>query len=209
MSDDRLDRIEEKVDKLADAMVEMARMEERLITVFKRMDDMGGMLKKMDDRLDEMERQAIVRGQKIAFCGAYFLDDCNGGRGPRICVFEMTKQLTEKQQALIDALGERRRVIFVVRWILLAIVVDAVALNHQPYQEEIIDSATTLLAMNAHKAALGLVGIIDDPSALGLEMLYAAKEVLDRAGVVRREQLDVKASGDAVFILPPKNVDQA
>lgn len=72
MSDDRLDRIEEKVDKLADAMVEMARMEERLITVFKRMDDMGGVLKKMDDRLDDMERQAIVRGQKIAFAERIF-----------------------------------------------------------------------------------------------------------------------------------------
>lgn len=72
MSDDRLHRIEEKVDKLADAVVEMARMEERLVTVFKRMDDMGGMLKKMDDRLDDMERQAIVRGQKIAFAERIF-----------------------------------------------------------------------------------------------------------------------------------------
>ena len=81
MSDDRLDRIEEKVDKLADAMVEMARMEERLITVFKRMDDMGGMLKKMDDRLDEMERQAIVRGQKIAFAERIFWMIATGAVG--------------------------------------------------------------------------------------------------------------------------------
>jgi len=81
MTDDRLDRIEEKVDKLADAMVEMARMEERLITVFKRMDDMGGMLKKMDDRLDEMERQAIVRGQKIAFAERIFWMIATGAVG--------------------------------------------------------------------------------------------------------------------------------
>lgn len=81
MSDDRLDRIEEKVDKLADAMVEMARMEERLITVFKRMDDMGGMLKKMDDRLDDMERQAIVRGQKIAFAERIFWMIATGAVG--------------------------------------------------------------------------------------------------------------------------------
>jgi len=81
MSDDRLDRIEEKVDRLADAMVEMARMEERLITVFKRMDDMGGMLKKMDDRLDEMERQAIVRGQKIAFAERIFWMIATGAVG--------------------------------------------------------------------------------------------------------------------------------
>lgn len=81
MTDDRLDRIEEKVDKLADAMVEMARMEERLITVFKRMDDMGGMLKKMDDRLDDMERQAIVRGQKIAFAERIFWMIATGAVG--------------------------------------------------------------------------------------------------------------------------------
>ena len=81
MSDDRLHRIEEKVDKLADAVVEMARMEERLVTVFKRMHDMGGMLKKMDDRLDDMERQAIVRGQKIAFAERIFWMIATGAVG--------------------------------------------------------------------------------------------------------------------------------
>jgi len=81
MSDDRLHRIEEKVDKLADAVVEMARMEERLVTVFKRMDDMGGVLKKMDDRLDDMERQAIVRGQKIAFAERIFWMIATGAVG--------------------------------------------------------------------------------------------------------------------------------
>jgi len=81
MSDDRLHRIEEKVDKLADAVVEMARMEERLVTVFKRMDDMGGLLKKMDDRLDDMERQAIVRGQKIAFAERIFWMIATGAVG--------------------------------------------------------------------------------------------------------------------------------
>ncbi len=81
MDEDRLHRIEEKVDKLADAMVEMARMEERLVTVFNRMDDMGGVLKKMDDRLDDMERQAIVRGQKIAFAERFFWMVATGAVG--------------------------------------------------------------------------------------------------------------------------------
>ena len=35
MSDDRLDRIEGKVDKLADAIIQMAHMEERLVSVFR------------------------------------------------------------------------------------------------------------------------------------------------------------------------------
>ena len=72
MSDDRLDRIEGKVDKLSDAVVEMARMEERLVTVYKRIDNVEALLNKMDDRLDQMERQALVRGQKIAFAERLF-----------------------------------------------------------------------------------------------------------------------------------------
>ena len=70
--EDRLDRIETKVDKLSDAMVEMVRMEERMVTAFKRMDNISDYQKKADDRLDEMEKQALVRGQKIAFAERIF-----------------------------------------------------------------------------------------------------------------------------------------
>ena len=39
MSDDaRLERIEKKLDQVGDAIVALARMEERMITLFKRMD---------------------------------------------------------------------------------------------------------------------------------------------------------------------------
>ena len=81
MIDDRLDRIEGNVDKLADAVVEMARMEERLVTVYKRIDNVEALLKKMDDRLDQMERQALVRRQKIAFAECIFWMVVNGAVG--------------------------------------------------------------------------------------------------------------------------------
>jgi hypothetical protein len=35
----------------------------------------------MDDRLDEMERQALVRGQKIAFAERFFWMICTGAVG--------------------------------------------------------------------------------------------------------------------------------
>ena len=70
--EDRLDRIETKVDKLSECMIEMVRMEERMVTAFKRMDNIVEYQKKADDRLDEMETQAIVRGQKIAFADRIF-----------------------------------------------------------------------------------------------------------------------------------------
>ncbi len=81
MSDNRLHRIEEKVDKLAEAMVGMVRMEERLVSAFKRMDNIIEYQSKMDARLDEMEKQSIVRGQKIAFAERFFWMVATGAVG--------------------------------------------------------------------------------------------------------------------------------
>ena len=67
MSDERLSRMEDKLDKLSEAVVEMARMEEPLLTVFKHLEHMDAAFKKYDDRVDEIEKQALIRGQKIAF----------------------------------------------------------------------------------------------------------------------------------------------
>ena len=48
MEDHRLDRIEEKLDKLSEAVVCLALMEERLITIFNR-------LEKIENRVDTIE----------------------------------------------------------------------------------------------------------------------------------------------------------
>lgn len=72
MTDARLTRIEGKLDKLSEAVVSMARMEERIITVFNRMDNLDTNFKKFDDRIDEVEKQALTRGQKIAFAERIF-----------------------------------------------------------------------------------------------------------------------------------------
>ena len=72
MSDERLSRMETKLDKLSEAVVEMARMEERLLTIFKRLEHMDAAFKKYDDRVDEIEKQALIRGQKIAFAERLF-----------------------------------------------------------------------------------------------------------------------------------------
>ena len=72
MSDGLLSRMEDKLDKLSEAVVEMARMEERLLTIFKRLEHMDAAFKKYDDRVDEIEKQALIRGQKIAFAERLF-----------------------------------------------------------------------------------------------------------------------------------------
>ena len=72
MSDERLSRTEIKLNKLSKAVVEIARMEERLLTIFKRLENMDAAFKKYDDDVDEIERQALIRGQKIAFAERLF-----------------------------------------------------------------------------------------------------------------------------------------
>mgnify|MGYP005636590499 FL=1 len=72
MSEDRLTRMEDKLDKLSEAVIAMARMEERMLTVFKRLDKIDDALKRFDEQMDEHERLSIARGQKIAFAERMF-----------------------------------------------------------------------------------------------------------------------------------------
>ena len=72
-------------------------------------------------------------------------------------------------------------------------------------REEITERAGLMLAMNAPKAAFGIVDVLDDPSSLGAcNAISAAREVLDRTGLVKKEQVEVTSQTDSVFILPPK-----
>ena len=75
-------------------------------------------------------------------------------------------------------------------------------------KEEINDKASMTLAMNAPKAAWGMVDVLNDPSAMGARnTVSAAREILDRTGLIKKEQVEVKNTGGAMFILPPKSED--
>jgi uncharacterized coiled-coil DUF342 family protein len=58
----RLDRIEQKLDKMADAIVSLARMEERMVTLFKRMDSYDTKQDDLHDRVAELEQTSNARG---------------------------------------------------------------------------------------------------------------------------------------------------
>lgn len=62
MDDARLARIEQKLDKLSDAVVSLARMEERMLTLFKRMDKYEQAQESLSDRVTEVEKISIGRG---------------------------------------------------------------------------------------------------------------------------------------------------
>ena len=71
-------------------------------------------------------------------------------------------------------------------------------------KNEIIERAEYMLAANAPKAVLSMSGILDDPSALGnRDKLAAAKEILDRAGLVKTEKIEHKTTGSSIILLPP------
>ena len=68
MSDDsRFDRLEEKIDRLSDAVVSLARMEERMITLFNRMDKHDKAVDRLSDRVDALEEISAGRGHFIRF----------------------------------------------------------------------------------------------------------------------------------------------
>ena len=62
-----------------------------------------------------------------------------------------------------------------------------------------------MLAMNAPKEAFGIVDVLNDPSSIGdRNAIPAAREVLDRSGLVKKEQIEVNNTSGGIFVLPPK-----
>ena len=121
------------------------------------------------------------------------------------------KEYTEKQQAFLDALmGEARGNIRKAMDIAGYSKGTKASEVTVPLKEEIIEQASMMLAMNAPKAAHGLLGVLDDPTALGARnAINAAREVLDRTGLVKKEKVEVTNKGGGMFILPPKADDVA
>lgn len=77
-------------------------------------------------------------------------------------------------------------------------------------KDDIIERASMALALNAPKAAFGMIGVLDDPTAMGAKnSIAAASQVLDRVGLVKKDTLEVKSQGQAIFILPPKQDEDA
>lgn len=119
------------------------------------------------------------------------------------------KVLTEKQHIFLEALcgeakGNFRQAMRIAGYS------DNTALHEVAgsLKEEIIERASMILALNAPKAAMGMVEVIDDPTSLGARnMVAAAREVLDRTGLIKKEQIEVKSQEGGLFILPPKKVD--
>ena len=119
----------------------------------------------------------------------------------------MTKTLIPKQEDVLEGLlGESRGNIRAAMDIAGYSKMTKTAEVFGPLKDEIIELAGMMLAMNTPKAAFGIVDVLDDPSAMGARnQISAAREILDRSGLIKREQVDVTANGGGMFILPPKS----
>ena len=82
---------------------------------------------------------------------------------------------------------------------------------HQPLKslkDEIIDRAEKLLAGFAPRASMGMINALqEDGSTPGASIrMEAAKQILDRVGLAKREKVDINAKvAHGIFILPPKD----
>ena len=117
----------------------------------------------------------------------------------------MTKILTEKQQKFMavlfeDAGGD------VVTAKKLAGYSDGTATSDiiKALKDEIDDATKQYMARIAPKAAVALGNALTDPTELGIrDKMAAAKDLLDRAGYIKTEKVNVESSG-GLFVLPAK-----
>ena len=81
----------------------------------------------------------------------------------------------------------------------------------QSLRSEIIERAELEMAANAPKAVMSMVGVLDDPTAMGnREVLSASQQVLDRVGLSKVEKLNVSSDKPiGLFILPEKKNDDS
>ena len=118
----------------------------------------------------------------------------------------MARQLTDKQQKFLDVLFEEAggNVVLAKK---LAGYADASSTTDitKGLKDEILEATQLYMARNAPQAAVAITGSLSDPTQLCVrDRLAAAKELLDRTGLIKTEKVQVETSG-GVILMPPKN----
>ena len=119
----------------------------------------------------------------------------------------MAKELTEKQRKFLDVLfdeanGDVTQAKLLGGYAPTSSTSDIV----RGIKEEVLEATQMFMARNAPKAAVAMVSGINDPTELGIrDKMTAAKELLDRTGLVKTEKMQVESKG-GVMLMPMKNV---
>ena len=125
------------------------------------------------------------------------------------CIMEslVARQLTAKQQVFLNVLfDEAAGNVTLAKKIAGYSDSSSTSEIVKGLKEEILEATQMYMARNAPQAAVAMAGAVMDPTELGLrDKMSAAKELLDRTGLVKTEKMQVEASG-GVMLMPPKAV---
>ena len=117
----------------------------------------------------------------------------------------MTKVLNEKQQKFMAVLfDEAGGDVTLAKK--LAGYSDTTATSNviKGLKDEIADATKEYMARVAPRAAVAMGNALLDPTELGIrDKMTAAKDLLDRAGFIKTEKVNVESSG-GLFVLPAK-----
>ena len=116
----------------------------------------------------------------------------------------MARKLTEQQQIFLEVLFDQANGDFVEAK-KLANYAESYPTSSivRTLQDEIVEATKAFLSRSGPKAAVSLVGVLDNPTELGIkEKIVVAKDILDRIGVSKTEKVEISSNG--IFILPSK-----
>lgn len=121
---------------------------------------------------------------------------------------EKKRVLSEQQEAFLSYFGGEAR-----GNVRLALDMAGYSKNISPsyitnlLHEEMVEVAQKVMSAHAAKAAFSVVGLLEDPATLNAKtIIEAAKQVLDRAGVMKKTDQDInlKVPQGGLVILPAK-----
>tara|TARA_R100000995_G_scaffold7260_1_gene3228 strand:- start:3277 stop:3642 length:366 start_codon:yes stop_codon:yes gene_type:complete len=120
------------------------------------------------------------------------------------------RKLTEKQQKFLDVLfGEARGSLVEAKKLAGYAETHYTGAIVESLKDEILERTNLYLAGNAPRAAMAMTSALIDPTELGIkEKMQAAKEVMDRVGIIKSEKMHIEATG-GVMLLPPKKTEEA
>ena len=116
------------------------------------------------------------------------------------------RPLNEREKAFIDAIFSNEAQGNATKAKILAGYAETYPTRYlvERLQDEILEETRKYLAQVAPKAAFSIYDVLTNPSDIGTkEKLNAAKNLLDRVGIVKTEKIEINNGG--VIILPPKD----
>ena len=116
-------------------------------------------------------------------------------------------KLTATQRLFLDALISEESMVDLRTAMRIAGYSDGTKVAHtsKELREEIREATEILLVIYAPKAAYALTSIIDNPDTFNARhIILAAKKLLDRIGLFKKDRVGFTSNLGGIFILPPK-----